>query len=277
MSLEHTDAIQHIQPTSRRKPQLLPRITRRSLAVWLHEFYSWRRYYKSSILLNFGEPILNLVALGWGLGAYISNMGDQTFLQFIGPGLLAVTAMNSVTFDTCYEGYDRLNKTGLYTAMTSTSMATNELVGGHVLWEVTRSMLYGGIFLLVLTLFGIVQSVTGLLVFVSLIFSGVLFSLAGLIIVSKAKTYEHLFYYFSLIITPMFLFSGVFFPVERLPGFLQWVVQCVPLYHLVEINRALVSGQLNASILGHVAVLLVMITVLSLFPSRMLQRSLERL
>lgn len=278
MSVEQAQTLEQAPARAARRSAIrLPRLTRRSVAVWLHEFYSWRRFYKSSVLLNFGEPILNLVALGWGLGAYISNMGDQSFLQFIGPGLLAVTAMNSVTFDTCYEGYDRLNRTGLFTSMTSTSMEADELVGGHVLWEVTRSILYGSIFLLVLALFGVVQSVTAFGVFFSLILNGVLFSLAGLIVVAKAKTFEHLFYYFSLIITPMFMFSGVFFPVDRLPGFLQWFVQCLPLYHLVEINRALVSGLIDASILVHVGVLLLMIAVLALFPVRIMQRALERL
>jgi len=278
MSLEQTRTFSGATAASPRSRQLvLPRFTRRAFAVWLHEFYSWRRYYRSSILLNFGEPILNLVALGWGLGAYIANMGDQSFLEFIGPGLLAVTAMNSVTYDTCYEGFDRLNRTGIYTAMTSTSLDAAEVVGGHVLWEVTRSLLYGGIFFTVLLLFGLVQSITGFLVFLPLILSGTLFSLAGLVVVAKAKSYEHLFYYFSLVITPMFLFSGVFFPIERLPGVLQWVAHAVPLYHLVELNRALIGGQIDAALLVHVVMLLTMIGVLALFPAKLLRRALEHL
>lgn len=255
----------------------LPRFTRRSAAVWLHEFLSWRRFYRSSVLLNFGEPLLNLIALGWGLGAYISQMGDVSFLQFIGPGLLAVTAMNSVTFDICYEGFDRLHRTGLYTAMTSTSMEVEEVVGGQVLWSMTRSILYGSIFLFVLLLFGLIQSVWSFGIIITLMLSGALFSLAGLIVVSIAKNHEHLFYYFSLIITPMFMFSGVFFPVERLPVFLQWFIQALPLYHFVEMNRALVSGQVDASILSHVVIVLVMIMLLALFPARMLRKALQRL
>lgn len=269
-------------PQSAARPQVrrrlhLPRFTRRSTAVWLHEFLSWRRFYKSSVLLNFGEPVLNLIALGWGLGAYISQMGEVSFLQFIGPGLLAVTAMNSVTFDICYEGFDRLHRTGLYTAMTSTSMEVEEVVGGQVLWSMTRSILYGSIFLFVLLLFGLIQSVWSFGIIITLMLSGALFSLAGLIVVSIAQNHEHLFYYFSLIITPMFMFSGVFFPVERLPVFLQWFIQALPLYHFVEMNRALVSGQVDASILSHVVIVLVMIMLLALFPARMLRKALQRL
>lgn len=255
----------------------LPHITLRSLSVWLHNFRSWRRFYRSSILLNFGEPVLNLVALGWGLGAYVTQIGEVSFIQFIAPGLLAVTAMNSVTFDTCFEGYDRLHRTGLYTAMTSTSMNTRELVAGEVLWEATRSIIYGSIFLTVLLVFGLVNSVWTVGILLTLGLSGILFALAGLIVVSWAKTHEHLFYYFTLLITPMFMFSGVFFPVERLPGYLQWAVQCLPLYHVVELNRAMVMGDVDASLLMHVAALLLTIALIAPLPVSRLQRALERL
>lgn len=275
MSQEASHALEQPAVRPRRAGAALPALTRRSAAVWLHEFYSWRRYYKSSILLNFGEPILNLIALGWGLGAYIANIGDQTFLHFIGPGLLAVTAMNSVTYDTCYEGYDRLNRTGLFTAMTSTSMDVSELVGGYTLWEVTRSLLYGGIFLAVLTLFGVVKSAWSLGVVLTLILSGALFALAGLTVVAVAKNHEHLFYYFSLFITPMFMFSGVFFPVERLPAGLQWVVQILPLYHFVEMNRAFIGGRIDGTLLGHLAAVVIMIAVLAPLPVRLLRKALE--
>lgn len=276
MSLEQTRVLERPQAGRRRLRTMWPKITRRSGAVWLHEFFSWRRYYRSSILLNFGEPILNLIALGWGLGAYIANIGDHTFLQFIGPGLLAVTAMNSVTYDTCYEGYDRLNRTGLFTAMTSTSMDTGELVGGYTMWEVTRSLLYGGIFFVVLMLFGIVESWWSVGILLSLVLSGVLFGLAGLIVVGLAKTHEHLYYYFSLGITPMFLFSGIFFPIERLPTALQWVAQGLPLFHLVEINRAFISGNVDLSLLTHIGVLLAMIAILAPFPARFIGKALEQ-
>lgn len=255
----------------------LPKVTRRSFAVWVHDFLIWRRYYKSSVLLNFGEPVLNLVALGWGLGAYVTQIGEVSFLQFIAPGLLAVTTMNAVTFDICYEGYDRLRRTGTYTAMTSTSMETEEMVGGEVLWEVTRSLLYGAIFLTVLLAFGLVRSWWTLAIVFPLVLSGILFALLGLVVVSQAQSYEHLFYYFTLIVTPMFMFSGVFFPVDRLPEALQWVVRCLPLYHVVELNRALVIGNVDSSLLAHVGALLLMIAVVAPFPAPLMKRALEKL
>lgn len=256
---------------------LLPKVTRRSLAVWLHNFLEWRRFYRTSILLNFGEPILNLVALGWGLGAYVTQIGEVDFLHFIAPGLLAVTAMNAVTYDMAFEGYDRLHRTGLYTAMTSTSMETDEMIGGEVLWESTRSLLYGTIFLIVLIAFGLVESWWTLAIVVPLALSGTLFTMMALVVVSLAKSREQLFYYFTLIITPMFMFSGVFFPVERLPDAVQWIVQALPLYHVVELNRALVSGNVDVGLLRHVGMLVLMIVTIAPFPATLMRRALARL
>lgn len=160
--------------------------------------------------------------------------------------------------------------------MTSTSMDTGELVGGYTMWEVTRSLLYGGIFFVVLMLFGIVESWWSVGILLSLVLSGVLFGLAGLIVVGLAKTHEHLYYYFSLGITPMFLFSGIFFPIERLPAALQWVAQGLPLFHLVEINRAFISGNVDLSLLTHIGVLLAMIAILAPFPARFIGKALEQ-
>lgn len=107
--------------------------------------------------------------------------------------------------------------------------------------------------------------------------SGILFALLGLVVVSQARSHEHLFYYFTLVITPMFMFSGVFFPVERLPEGLQWVVRCLPLYHVVEMNRALVAGDIGISLLGHVGALLLMIALVAPLPAPLMKRALERL
>lgn len=221
--------------------------------------------------------MMGLIALGWGLGAYVSQIGELNFLQFIAPGLLAVTAMNAVTFDTCFEGYDKLRRSGTYTAMTSTSMEVEELVGGAILWESTRSLLYGVIYLTVLLAAGLLQSWWSLAILGTLILSGVLFTLMALVVVSRAKVHEQLFYYVTLVITPMFMFSGVFFPVERLPAAAQWLVQLLPLYHMVELNRAFALGQVHSGLLLHVGALGLMIAAVAPFPARMLRRALESL
>lgn len=196
----------------------VPRFGPAALNVFYRNYLAWLRYYKSSVLLNFGEPLTNLLAFGFGLGAYIARMDGVSFASFIGPGLLAVTAMNAVTFDMTFEAYDRLNTHGVYSAMLTTPLSAQDIVGGEFLWEAFRSIMYGMIFLVVLLAMGLVHSWWALLIPVPLVFAGILFAAPALWVSTRARTHEQLFYYFTLVITPMFMFSGVFFPLHRLPG-----------------------------------------------------------
>ncbi|HEY8449163.1 MAG TPA: ABC transporter permease [Bacillota bacterium] len=253
-----------------------PRFSRRALAVLLRHWWSWRKTYRSSVLLNFGEPLLNLVALGWGLGAYVTRINDLSFLEFVAPGLMAVTAMNAVVFDTAFGGHLRLHREGIYDAAMNTSLSENELVAGDLLWEAARSLLYGTIFLLVLLAFGLVRSAWVLVVPAVLILMGLLFAALTLTVVTKARELEYLFYFFSLVITPMFLFSGVFFPVERLPEALAWVVRLLPLYHAVEILRDLVLGQVGRATWVHFVWLAVMTLAVMRLPVPHLRKVLQK-
>lgn len=253
-----------------------PTPTRRALVLWLRNLLAWRKFYRSSLLLNFGEPVLNLVALGFGLGSYVTQIGELSFLEFIAPGLLAVTAMNAVTFDMAFEGYDRLRVTGAYDALVTAPLSIEELAAGELAWEATRSVVYGLIFLSVLLVFGAVHSLWVVLLPLVLVVSGVLFGSLALAVVSIAKAHEHLFFYFTLFITPMFMFSGVFFPVQRLPEAAQWVVKALPLYHVVELNRGLILGNVSTGLLSHFAALVMMALVAPAVPVPLLRRALSR-
>lgn len=253
-----------------------PRFSRRALAVFRRDLLAWQKYCRSSVLLNFGEPVMNLVALGFGLGAYVSRIGGHTFLEFIGPGLLAVTAMNSVIFDIGFDGFDRLRTTGVYDAMATSPLSIGEIAGGELLWEAARSLLYGLVFLSVLAAFGLVRSAWVALLPLVLVLNGLIFGAATLAVVSVARVHEHLFFYFTLVITPMFMFSGVFFPVDRMPQVLQWVVKALPLYHLIELSRDFVLGTVGVTSLLHLAWLAVISLLVMALPVRGLKRALLR-
>ena len=243
-------------------------------AVWWRDFVAWRKFWRSSILLNFGEPLTNLLALGIGLGAYVAVMQGVTFLQFIAPGLLAVTAMNAVTFDSGFETYDKLNSSGVYAAMLTSPLTVPEIVLGEYLWEATRAVLYGSVFFIVILAFGLVHSLWSLLLPVPLVLIGVLFTAPALYVAAVARTHEQLFYYFSLVITPMFMFSGVFFPVGHLPWLVRDIIYVLPLYHGVELTRALVLGQMNPGVLWQFVWLVVYAATLAYLPVRALARRL---
>lgn len=255
----------------------LPRFDRMALAVWYRNYRAWAHFWRSSLLLNFGEPVLNLMALGIGLGAHVGAMEGVPFAQYVGPGLLAVTAMNAVTFDMGFEGLDRLRTTGVYDAMTFSPLTVNQLVAGELLWEATRGAVYASIFLVVLAALGLVESAWALVVPLVMALFGPVFGSAALMVVSVARHHEHLFYYFTLAVTPMFLFSGVFFPVSELPPAAAAAVQALPLFHGVELARGLVLGHLGPHLLVNLGVLAATAVVLMPWPVIMLRRALVAL
>jgi lipooligosaccharide transport system permease protein len=253
---------------------VFPRLSRGAWMVAYRNFLAWRKYYKSSVLLNFGEPLTNLLALGFGLGTYVARMQGYPFADFIGPGLLAVTAMNAVTFDVTFEAYDRLHENGIYQAMVSSPLSPAEIVGGELLWEAGRSLFYGAVFFVVLLALGLVHSWWSVLLPVPLAWAGFLFACPGLWVATQANNHEQLFYYFSLFITPMFLFSGVFFPLTRLPAAARDIIVLTPLVHVVNVVRALILGSVTPNLWQDAAWLVGYTLVLAALPVRALTRRL---
>ncbi len=245
-----------------------------ALMVFRRDFLAWVKYYKSSVILNFGEPLTNLLALGFGLGTYVAKMAGVPFIDFIGPGLLAVTAMNAVTFDMAFEGYDRLNENRIYQSMITAPLTVGQIVAGEYLWEGIRSLLYGAVFIVVLTALNLVKSWWALLLPLPLFVTGIMFAAPALWVASSAKNHEQLFYYFTLFITPMYLFSGVFFPITHMPGLVRDVIVVTPLFHVVNIVRALVLGHLYPGLWGDALWMILYAVLFGLVPVRVLGRRL---
>lgn len=247
---------------------------RQAFFVWLRHALSWLRFYRTSILLNFFEPVSSLVALGLGLGSYIAHIGGVSFIQFIGPGLVAVTAMNAVTFDSLFTSYGYLYDNKVYPSMITSPLSVDDLVAGTVLWQATRSLIYGGTFLIIIACFNLVHAWTALLVPFVLVLAGIMFALPALCVTALVKAFDQMFYYITLVITPMYLFSGVFFPPSRLPHAVQGAIWFTPLYHVAHLIRSLVLGQLSGDLLVDLAWILVFTAIASLFPAWLIRRKL---
>lgn len=256
------------------QPEVLPRWSKGAIMVFRRDFLAWAKYYKSSILLNFGEPLTNLLALGFGLGTYVAKMAGVSFIDFIGPGLLAVTAMNAVTFDMAFEGYDRLNENRIYQSMITAPLTVGQIVAGEYLWEGVRSLLYGAVFIVVLIALGLVKSWWAVALPIPLYAAGILFAAPALWVAARAKNHEQLFYYFTLFITPMYLFSGVFFPITHMPLIVRDIIVITPLFHVVNIVRALVLGHLYRGLIWDGVWMLFYMAIFGLLPVRALGRRL---
>lgn len=237
---------------------------RHALAVWRRNAAMYRRIWMLNILPNFFEPVLYLLSIGIGVGAYISQMGGMSYAAFLAPGLVCVAAMNGASFEVTYNIFVRLNFEKQYDAMLTTPIQPDDVLVGEVLWAVTRAAIYGGCFFVVVAAFGLAPLPAAMLALPVIPLTGLLFAAIGIAFSLQIRTIDLYSFYFTLFLTPLFLFSDVFFPLrERLAGRWLWVAEALPLLHPVRLARSAFAGEVPlvalwdlAYILGLSAVLL---------------------
>jgi lipooligosaccharide transport system permease protein len=231
-----------------------------ALRVWRRDMESWRKYYRSSLVGALGEPILSLIAIGYGLGKFV-DLGGVSYPEFLAPGILASAAMNAASFEATFGSFTRMTEQKTYDAILATPIGIRELVAGDILWAASKAVLSGVAVLVVAACAGLVHSAWALLLPAVALLIGVVFGAMGLLVASRAKAYDFFTYYFTLVITVMYLFSGVFFPIESLPPWVRVVAWGMPLTHAVTIVRACMAGRVGPVLLLHAGVLVLMLAL----------------
>jgi lipooligosaccharide transport system permease protein len=240
-----------------------------ALAVWRRNAAMYRRTWKWNILPNFFEPVFYLFSIGVGVGGYISEMGGMSYLAFLAPGLVCVAAMNGASFEVTYNIYVRLTFEKTYDAMLTTPIEPDDILTGEVLWAVTRACVYGGCFFIVLMLYGLAPLPSSLWAILVIPITGLLFAAIGMAFSLRIKNIDMFSFYFTLFLTPLFLFSDVFFPLqERLAGAWLWVAEALPLLHPVRLARAAFAGSFSATAVWDLAYILAMSCLLLLWARR---------
>jgi len=234
---------------------LLPTGLTGVLAVWRRNIKVWRRLIGPSLLVNFGEPLLYLLGLGYGLGRFIESMNGMPYLSFLAAGIVAASAMTAASFEANYSVYTRMVPQRTYDAMMATPLSVPDILAGELVWCATKSLINGSAILLVAVSLGIASSWLSLWVIPATFFIGLCFAGPALIMTAYASSYDFFNYYQTLILMPMTMLSGVFFPVDGLPFVLQQLIQLLPLIHAVELVRPLMAGQWPADLVLHCTVL----------------------
>jgi lipooligosaccharide transport system permease protein len=234
----------------------------------------WRSYLLPSVLGNFGEPMLYLLALGFGLGAIIPELHGMSYAEFIAPGLIVSTVMYTSTFEATFGTYTRLVSQKTFDALLATPITVPEIVAGEVMFCGVKSAFGAASVLCVITLFGLTPSWLSLAVVPLGFVAGLMFSSMALVMTAVARSYEFFNYYFTLLVAPMFLFSGIFFPLDRAPRWAATFAEFLPLTHVVRLSRALVRGDPGPGLLFDLAVVVAVLLVaytaaFSLLRSRM--------
>ena len=207
------------------------------------------------------EPIIILLAMGLGLGAYVGLVDGQRYIEFIVPGLIAGYAMFSANFECTYGTFFRMEYQKTFDAIIATPLNIEDVTAGEIFWGATRSVLTGSVMLAVAAAFQLVHSPWALLIPIICFLEGILFSAIALFFTSVVPSIYSFNYYYSLFITPMFFFSGVFFPLSSFPEIVRTLSWAVPLTPVVYITRAVIGGEFQPGLLGALA-LIVALTVL---------------
>ena len=214
--------------------------------------------------------------MGLGLGTYLTTIDGVSYVRFIAPGVAASTVMFGAIIETTYNSFVRIHIRKVYEAAITTPLSVQDVVVGEYLWAATRALAYGVIFLAVMVAFGLVASPLALLVVPVMALGALLFAVLGMLYTALVSNIEHYNIFYTGVLTPMFLFGGVFFPFDRLPDWAQVVGWCLPLSHLVAAIRDLTLGGAGAGTLVHVAVLVALLAVVFPVPLVLLGRRLRR-
>jgi lipooligosaccharide transport system permease protein len=231
-------------------------ITGRLFQVWRRNWTVYCHTWPISFLPPLLEPILYVAAFGIGLAALVGTVSDQgrqvTYLQFIAPALVAMSIMYSAFFENTYASFVRMYYHKTFDAIVSTPVSVEEVITGEIVWGATRSLLASTLMVAVLSLFGLIRYPHGLLILPVALLGGGAFGATAMLITSLMKNIDMFNLPTFLFITPMFLFSGTFFPLDVLPAWAQYVALSLPLTHLVQLTRACAFGRLDPGLLWHV-------------------------
>ena len=238
--------------------RLVPEVSYRAWRVWQRNLDTYLRLWATELWPPLIEPLLFLIALGYGLGVYVLPIAGQNYLQFIAPGILAQAVMFSSSFECLYGSFIRMDYQKTFDAMIATPLSIDDVITGEILWGTTRGLISGIAVLLMVGALGLLPSPLAPLALLVAVLGAFTFAALGMVFTSIAPSINFFNYAYTLFLAPMFLFSGVFFPISRLPDLAQRLAWFSPLAHIVTPARALVSGQFEAGMFSDLVWLLVL-------------------
>jgi lipooligosaccharide transport system permease protein len=247
------------------------RLVQRNLLVYKH---TWLVLFS-----GFFEPLFYLLGIGYGLGSVIKTveLSDGraiAFAAFVAPGLLAMSSMNGAVAESIFNVFFKLNFAKTYDGILATPLGIREIAVGELVWSLIRGTLYSAAFVVVMLVMGLVLSPAAILLLPATLLLGAAFSAAGLATTAYLRTVQDFDIPMGMVVMPMFLFSGVFFPTSIYPVAFQWLLQLTPLFHGVNLLRGLTTGALSWSLLWDVAYLLVFLAIGLTIAMRQMERKL---
>jgi len=241
-----------------------PQLSWRFWPVFLRNLLVWRKLALPSLVGNIAEPLIWLVAFGYGMGLLVGQVtlpgadGQPLvvpYLLFLASGSICMSTMNAATFEALYSAFSRMHVQKTWDGILNAPVTLDDILLAEMLWAAFKAVFTATAILGVMLALGISHSPKLLLAWPTLWLVGITFSCVALIFNALAKGYDFFTYYFTLFLTPMMFLSGVFFPREQLPGWVQALSNALPLTHAVQLVRPLFMDQWPAQAWLHLAVL----------------------
>jgi len=227
--------------------------------VFLRNFLVWRKMIIPSLIANIAEPLMWLVAFGYGLGALVGEvqLGAQKvpYIVFLASGSICMSAMNAATFEALYSAFSRMHVQKTWDGIMNAPVRLDDVLLAEMLWAAFKAIFTATAILFVMLALGIANSWKVLLAWPILLGVGITFSCLALIFNALAKGYDFFTYYFTLFLTPMMFLSGVFFPLDNLPEGVRWMATALPLTQAVSLVRPLFMDQWPEHVLVHIGIL----------------------
>lgn len=224
-----------------------PDLSLRWWPVFLRNLLVWRKLAVPSLVGNIAEPLMWLVAFGYGMGALVGQVqmeGRQVpYLLFLASGSICMSAMNAASFEALYSAFSRMHVQKTWDGIMNAPVSLDNVVMAEMLWAGFKALFTVTAILGVMLALGISHSPKLLVAWPVLLGVGITFSCIALIFNALAKGYDFFTYYFTLFLTPMMFLSGIFFPREQLPQAVRWVSDWLPLTNAVELVRPMFMDQ----------------------------------
>jgi lipooligosaccharide transport system permease protein len=219
------------------------KVSRAWLAVWRRNYLVWRKLAKESVLGNIIEPLFYLLGFGIGFGALLPEVEGVRYIAYLAGGTICYSTMLSASFEALYSGFARMHVQRTWEGILNAPVDLEDVLFAEWVWAASKSFLSGTAVLIVAAALGLAQSWTMALILPLAFLIGLTFAGLGLIMTALAKSYDFFMYWFTLVLTPMMLLSGVFYPLTNMPGWLQAIANALPLTHAIDLGRPLLLGR----------------------------------
>ncbi|UCE32449.1 MAG: ABC transporter permease [Burkholderiales bacterium] len=221
----------------------LPRPSVRFVPIYRRNLLVWRKLALPSVMANVAEPLITLIAFGYGLGRLLPEIGGVPYITFLVGGALCMSTAMSASFESLYSAFSRMHVQRTWDALLNAPLELDDVVAAECAWAATKGLLAGAAIAIVALAIGAVREPMLLLALPVVALTGFVFAAIGLCFNALARSYEFFAYYFTLVLTPMIFLSGVYYPMTVLPDWLAAPARWLPMSAAVELARPLVLGR----------------------------------